>query len=154
MSYMPTLAIIGGGPRGISVLERIVAAAPTLPTSLPLDVHLVDDTEPGAGRVWRTDQTRTLCMNTLADAVTLFTESGSTVALPVLEGPTMYEWIQLHRGEPLEATVDPNGAKSALVAAHPAALPEAYAAELAASVPRSEERRVGKECRSRWSPYH
>src|SRR5947208_12203153 len=23
-----------------------------------------------------------------------------------------------------------------------------------AQVPRSEERRVGKECRSRWSPYH
>ena len=23
-----------------------------------------------------------------------------------------------------------------------------------ASTPRSEERRVGKECRSRWSPYH
>src|SRR2546429_7437268 len=25
---------------------------------------------------------------------------------------------------------------------------------IAASPPRSEERRVGKECRSRWSPYH
>src|SRR2546429_6767435 len=25
---------------------------------------------------------------------------------------------------------------------------------LAAHAPRSEERRVGKECRSRWSPYH
>ena len=25
---------------------------------------------------------------------------------------------------------------------------------LAYSVDRSEERRVGKECRSRWSPYH
>src|SRR3712207_8260346 len=25
---------------------------------------------------------------------------------------------------------------------------------LASSVTRSEERRVGKECRSRWSPYH
>ena len=24
----------------------------------------------------------------------------------------------------------------------------------AGGVPRSEERRVGKECRSRWSPYH
>ena len=24
----------------------------------------------------------------------------------------------------------------------------------AAGNPRSEERRVGKECRSRWSPYH
>src|SRR5207253_8064966 len=25
---------------------------------------------------------------------------------------------------------------------------------LDATIPRSEERRVGKECRSRWSPYH
>ena len=25
---------------------------------------------------------------------------------------------------------------------------------LAMDLPRSEERRVGKECRSRWSPYH
>ena len=25
---------------------------------------------------------------------------------------------------------------------------------LATANPRSEERRVGKECRSRWSPYH
>ena len=26
--------------------------------------------------------------------------------------------------------------------------------EFPGSIPRSEERRVGKECRSRWSPYH
>ena len=25
---------------------------------------------------------------------------------------------------------------------------------IASAIPRSEERRVGKECRSRWSPYH
>ena len=25
---------------------------------------------------------------------------------------------------------------------------------IASALPRSEERRVGKECRSRWSPYH
>ena len=31
---------------------------------------------------------------------------------------------------------------------------EHYAAGYNASEPRSEERRVGKECRSRWSPYH
>src|SRR3712207_9359510 len=31
--------------------------------------------------------------------------------------------------------------------------PEAYFRELE-RVSRSEERRVGKECRSRWSPYH
>jgi len=31
---------------------------------------------------------------------------------------------------------------------------EAHAEELLKHDPRSEERRVGKECRSRWSPYH
>src|SRR2546430_16149661 len=30
----------------------------------------------------------------------------------------------------------------------------AAAVTTATSCPRSEERRVGKECRSRWSPYH
>ena len=29
-----------------------------------------------------------------------------------------------------------------------------HSAELGAITARSEERRVGKECRSRWSPYH
>src|SRR3712207_1391721 len=29
-----------------------------------------------------------------------------------------------------------------------------YPAEKSANLTRSEERRVGKECRSRWSPYH
>ena len=31
---------------------------------------------------------------------------------------------------------------------------EEVIAEIASIVDRSEERRVGKECRSRWSPYH
>ena len=29
-----------------------------------------------------------------------------------------------------------------------------FYAEAVEAAPRSEERRVGKECRSRWSPYH
>ena len=33
-------------------------------------------------------------------------------------------------------------------------MPNASAAAAIAKTPRSEERRVGKECRSRWSPYH
>src|SRR2546427_1739855 len=32
--------------------------------------------------------------------------------------------------------------------------PPAFAELLAKTFKRSEERRVGKECRSRWSPYH
>ena len=34
------------------------------------------------------------------------------------------------------------------------ALKRASAGSITAVIPRSEERRVGKECRSRWSPYH
>ena len=32
--------------------------------------------------------------------------------------------------------------------------PDAVLAAYAPEIERSEERRVGKECRSRWSPYH
>ena len=35
-----------------------------------------------------------------------------------------------------------------------AGLGTGFAGMSAAAVIRSEERRVGKECRSRWSPYH
>ena len=35
-----------------------------------------------------------------------------------------------------------------------APLARTYVEHLRAKHPRSEERRVGKECRSRWSPYH
>ena len=117
------IAIIGAGPRGISVLERIVATYRELAEqgAAPerLAVAVVDDVQPGAGRIWRTDQYFDLCMNTLADAVTLFPEPGSSVASPVLEGPTMYEWIMLLRGEELGEQRDPHGAKAALFSRHP-----------------------------------
>lgn len=93
-----SIAIVGAGPRGASLLERLGAnlADPASPLhGRPLVVHVIDDAESGAGRIWRTDQTRELCMNTLADAVTLFTEPGSTVAGPVVEGPTLFEWCLL-----------------------------------------------------------
>ena len=34
------------------------------------------------------------------------------------------------------------------------ALPQSLSARQKLQIARSEERRVGKECRSRWSPYH
>ena len=60
---------------------------------------------------------------------------------------------------PIETGVMP--AARIAVTVVPAALPSVAAPDASpgspswlASVPRSEERRVGKECRSRWSPYH
>lgn len=129
MTHMHSvIALIGMGPRGISTVERIAAYAADLPAR-PLTLHLIDDSEIGAGRVWETDQSRTLCMNTLAGAVTLFTEPGSTVGGRVLEGPTMFEWIQLMRGE---RDAVPAPART-LFDAHPVnpALSEQYAEEIA-----------------------
>ncbi len=85
-----SLVIIGMGPRGASLVERLAARG-----DRPLTVHLVDDQPPGSGRIWRTDQNRDMCMNTLAGAVTLFTDASFTGAGPVVEGPTLYEWCRL-----------------------------------------------------------
>lgn len=94
MTRIPSIAIIGGGPRGVSLLERIGANLAALGGG-PVEIHIVDDTQVGAGRIWRTDQTRELCMNTLAHAVTLFTDDSATIDGPVRPGPTLYEWCQL-----------------------------------------------------------
>ena len=44
--------------------------------------------------------------------------------------------------------------ESAIWQVAPVLKPEMFSDPLFAFVYRSEERRVGKECRSRWSPYH
>lgn len=90
---VPSLVVVGVGPRGVSVVERI--AAREVPG--PLTIHLVDPYELGAGRVWRTDQDRDLCMNTLAGAVTLFTDESFGGAGPVVVGPDLHEWCLLAR---------------------------------------------------------
>ena len=136
-----TIALVGAGPRGASLLERIGAHLGTLTHTPPLDIHVIDDAPRGAGRIWRTDQPRDLCMNTLAHAVTLFTEPGSTVSGPVVEGPTLYEWCALLRDEETPG----------IAAAHvetfrrfrpPATLAEAYREELAALKPESHPSRA------------
>lgn len=160
------IALIGAGPRGISVLERLAAylrvasgkhsrpghAQPSAPR---VTVHIIDDSQIGAGRVWDTDQTRTLCMNTLADAVTLFTEPGSSVGAPVVSGPTLYEWIRLLRGDDLLAAFEAGtlnydtaaevvAAKQELFRQHPPrdGIAEDYREELAGSVEQSNPSRA------------
>lgn len=91
---MQTIVIVGGGPRGVSVLERLIAILNSRKKLEEVRIVLVDKVQPGAGAIWETKQTRVLCMNTLANAVTLFTEPGSTISAPILPGPTLYEWIK------------------------------------------------------------
>ncbi|TGB05531.1 FAD/NAD(P)-binding protein [Streptomyces sp. MZ04] len=87
------VAVVGAGPRGTSVLERLCAsAADLLPPGARLTVHVVDPSPPGPGRVWRTAQPPELLMNTVASQVTLFTDESVDCAGPVLRGPSLYEW--------------------------------------------------------------
>ena len=44
--------------------------------------------------------------------------------------------------------------RQAIFSVFPLLAKEFHLTDLQLSVIRSEERRVGKECRSRWSPYH
>lgn len=87
----PSLVVVGLGPRGVISVERLGALLPGSGVEC-CELHLVEEYEPGAGKVWATDQHRELCMNTLAGAVTLFTDESYSGPGPIIEGPTLYEW--------------------------------------------------------------
>ncbi|MEX1655327.1 FAD/NAD(P)-binding protein [Streptomyces pseudovenezuelae] len=88
----PSLVIVGAGPRGTGLIERIAANAPELYDGSGLDLHLVDPHPPGAGRVWRAAQSPLLWMNSHAEDVTMFTDETVDMAGPVRPGPTLHEW--------------------------------------------------------------
>ncbi len=95
------VCIIGAGPRGLSVLERICANERAAPARRAVTVHVVDPSAPGAGQVWRTDQSRHLLMNTVASQITVYTDDSVRVAGPIEPGPTLYEWATtLRDGQP------------------------------------------------------
>ncbi|ATL26650.1 FAD/NAD(P)-binding protein [Streptomyces formicae] len=90
-----SLVIVGAGPRGTGILERIGANAPALYGDAGLDIHLVDPYPPGGGRIWRHDQSPLLWMNSQAQDVTMFTDETVEVTGPVLPGPALDEWSGL-----------------------------------------------------------
>ncbi|WP_079142521.1 FAD/NAD(P)-binding domain-containing protein [Streptomyces sp. LUP30] len=91
----PSLVIVGAGPRGTGLIERIAANAPGLYAGSALDIHLVDPHPPGAGRIWRAAQSPLLWMNSHAEDVTMFTDETVRMAGPVRPGPTLHEWAGL-----------------------------------------------------------
>lgn len=82
------VSIIGAGPRGLSVCERLVALAGD---DRRLRIDLFDPYPPGAGRVWRTDQSTELLMNTTIADQTVFPDA-TTGLTPCDTGPSMPEW--------------------------------------------------------------
>ncbi|PPF13018.1 FAD/NAD(P)-binding protein [Rathayibacter rathayi] len=85
------VVLIGAGPRGLAVLERICANARG--KGRAYEVFLVDPAEPGAGAVWRRDQSGVLLMNTVASQVSVFPDDSVSMEGPVEPGPSLYEWV-------------------------------------------------------------
>ncbi|WP_033818978.1 FAD/NAD(P)-binding domain-containing protein [Kitasatospora sp. MBT63] len=95
-----SIAVIGAGPRGLSVLERLCARERTARRHPEVTVHLIDPYPPGAGAVWRTDQSRHLLTNTVASQITVYADDSVLIDGPVEPGPSLYEWAAaLVRGD-------------------------------------------------------
>ncbi|MFJ2417983.1 FAD/NAD(P)-binding protein [Streptomyces brevispora] len=88
------VCLVGAGPRGLSVLERLCAQERKSPRWDRLTVHVVEPDPPGAGRVWRPSQSRHLLMNTVASQVTVYTDASVSIEGPLEEGPSLYEWAR------------------------------------------------------------
>jgi uncharacterized NAD(P)/FAD-binding protein YdhS len=81
------------GPRGLSVLERLLISLSARPPARPMVIWAIDPAEHGPGRVWRTDQPGWLTMNATAGEVTL--RSPDNELLDQAEGPaaaSFAEW--------------------------------------------------------------
>ncbi len=86
------VAIIGAGPTGLAVLERLLANAAEREIASELHVHLIDPFPSGAGRIWRQDQSALLWMNSMAEDVTMFTDATVTCEGPIVPGPSLDVW--------------------------------------------------------------
>ncbi|MEV4110405.1 FAD/NAD(P)-binding protein [Nonomuraea sp. NPDC049695] len=95
---MGAVAVIGAGPTGTSLVERICANASELLGDQVLDVHVVDPYPHGAGRVWRTDQPELLWANSMAGDITVFTDPSVRCEGPVRTGPSLAEWLGCEPG--------------------------------------------------------
>ncbi|MBT2231601.1 FAD/NAD(P)-binding domain-containing protein [Nonomuraea sp. NEAU-A123] len=90
---MSAIAVIGAGPTGTCLVERICANAPELVGDSVLDIHVVDPHPHGAGRVWRTDQPDLLWANSAAADITIHTDGSVRCEGPIQQGPSLAEWL-------------------------------------------------------------
>ena len=103
-----SVAFIGVGPTGSSLLERLSASYPGLLGATALDVHLIDPFPAGQGRVWRPDQSPLVWMNSMAEDVTIFTDASVRCDGPIIPGPTLLDWSRVVLADPVErARLDP-----------------------------------------------
>ncbi|MCU1554282.1 MAG: hypothetical protein JWM13_1768 [Arthrobacter sp.] len=92
-------AIIGAGPRGTSVLERLLAHAAARPGQAPLHIDVIDPYPAGPGHVWQPGQSRLYLMNTQSFYPTLIPEDPALA--PPVAGTTFNGWRARQQHSPL-----------------------------------------------------
>ncbi|SFS59223.1 FAD/NAD(P)-binding protein [Marininema halotolerans] len=97
MSNSLRVAIIGSGPRGMSVLERLVARLIELDNGKKVEIFLIDDGNVGTGRIWSTEQSHLLLMNTVAQEISAFSGLWDGKEARPGNGPSFAQWWQLNR---------------------------------------------------------
>ncbi|MFD1145862.1 FAD/NAD(P)-binding protein [Saccharothrix hoggarensis] len=103
----PDVAIVGAGPRGLSVLERLLLR---LAGNTPADevrIWVFEPGEAGAGRIWRTSQSEWLLMNTAAGEVSAFSSGPDGGPTRAGHGPSFAEWLAVHP-DPKWAAIGPD----------------------------------------------
>lgn len=110
---MYKIAIIGLGPRGISVFDRIIAYTRNDASATPIELYLFDSKEFGPG-CHTTDQADHLLVNTVACQMTQFSDDTVRGAGPLLYGPSFADWLisknsALGKGTDAKIEIDRNG---------------------------------------------
>jgi FAD-NAD(P)-binding protein len=116
------LVLVGGGPRAAGLIERIAVNAPELFPAAALEIHVVDPHPPGAGRVWRYEQSELLRMNSMAVDVTMFTDASVVCDGPVRPGPSLADWAVLARSGDLDVDL-PDDVRAELDRLEPTTFP-------------------------------
>src|SRR5260370_35555521 len=93
------LCIVGGGPRATYVLLHMLAAWEARPLQARIHIHMIEPVEFGAGAIYCTSQPDYLRLNTIVSQVTAYPDDTVVSPLPLLKGPTLYEWSRTpHNG--------------------------------------------------------
>ncbi|MGW0480428.1 FAD/NAD(P)-binding protein [Nonomuraea sp. NPDC003214] len=72
----PDIAVVGVGPRGLAVVERLLVRLRERPPGRDVTIWAFDPAEHGAGRVWRSDQPPWFGANTTAGESTVLSPDG------------------------------------------------------------------------------
>jgi hypothetical protein len=90
---LSVVAVVGAGPRGVSIIERLVAASRTEDFHGRLTVHLIDPYVDRGGSVWRRDQSEVLLMNTATCQTTMYPDASCHARLPLLHARTLADHL-------------------------------------------------------------